>query len=119
MHEGKMVQTGACHKTHPKESKKPLPNTKDSVESEPYSGVCALKEGDVFIAAPRNGVNSAFRPKTINERLEIKDHLADFSKPVGSAFLQKGFNSNLEIPGYNEPILNGKGFSFNPNPNER
>jgi len=33
--------------------------------------------------------------------------------------VQKSFNSNLEIPGYNDPTLNGKGYSFNNLPNER
>lgn len=46
---------------------------------------------------PRHGSSNAFKPKTLNERLEIKDHLASFNNRL--AFLEKGMNSNLEIPG--------------------
>jgi len=56
--------------------------------------------------------------------VEKKEHLGDFNK--GAAFIQthmanttSGLNSNLEIPGYNDSTLNGKGYSFNSLPNER
>lgn len=67
------------------------------------------------MSAPRDGgINSAFKKKTLNERLEIKESLAGRMR-----FAEKSVNSNLEIPGYNNPEINGKGFSFNANPNER
>jgi len=51
--------------------------------------------------------------------VEIKEHIAAFTTKK-AAFIQiKGVNSNLEIPGYNEPTLNGKGWTFNQLPNER
>jgi len=51
-------------------------------------------------------------------------HRIDYPANLGAgaekkAFLQKGLNSNLEIPGYNSPTLNGKGYTFNVTPNER
>jgi len=96
MFEGKMVQTGACKRVHSKE-KKPLPTNSDSTYETPLNGTCGPKEGEIFIAKPRFGSgNSAFRSKTLNERLEIKDSLAAVA---GKSFIQtSGVNSNLEIP---------------------
>jgi len=76
---------------------------------------CALKEGDIYINWDRNTGNSAFTPKTWPERVEDK-HKVDYPANLGGdkkeekkSFIQKGLNSNLEIPGYNSPTLNGKG----------
>jgi len=84
------------------------------------AGECVQKEGDIWISKPHNSsASSAFKPKTMEERLIIKEALGDSNLSKSLKFIQKGFNSNLEIPGYNNPELNGKGFSFNSHPNER
>lgn len=65
---------------------------------------------------PRDTTNSAFKPLTLIDRLLIKEGLG------GKSFMQKSkgsFNSNLEIPGYQSPTMNGKGYTFNAVPNER
>lgn len=54
------------------------------------------KPGDIYISKPVNETTNVFKPKTLNERLMIKDHLAEIGRLL---FLQKAFNSNLEIPG--------------------
>jgi hypothetical protein len=75
-----------------------------------------MKKGDIFVNFGKGSV-SAFAPKTWPERVEIKHMIGDFT--TKKAFIQKGFNSNLEIPGYNDPTLNGKGYTFNQLPHER
>lgn len=78
-----------------------------------------LKQGDIFINKTKLAANaSAFKPVTWPERVEMKHKIGEFTAGRKS-FIQKGFNSNLEIPGYNNPELNGKGYTFNQLPNER
>lgn len=124
MVEGKMVQSGGCRQIV--KDKIQYPNNKDSTSTTRHGGVCALKEGDIYINWNKNGQNSAFKPKTWPERVEIKNMigypselLANAGAAEKKAFIQKGFNSNLEIPGQNNPVLNGKGYTFNQLPNER
>lgn len=76
----------------------------------------------MYVNWDKNANASAFKPKTWPERVEDKSHIGDFTMKK-KFFLQlsaksKG-NSNLEIPGYSSPVLNGKGYTFNQLPNER
>lgn len=68
-----------------------------------------LKKGDIYVAwNQKSGGGNAFKPLTWPERVEIKERI-DYApnlpapKEGGAeekkSFLQKGFNSNLEIPG--------------------
>lgn len=80
-----------------------------------------MKKGEIWVNKAKATPN-AFDPKTWPERVEVKEHLGDVNKGAGGAFIQthththirtntkfKGVNSNLEIPGYNDSNLNGKG----------
>lgn len=104
--EGKMVQSGACYKG----SKNPrsYPNNNDSTSLDSFGGTCMLKKGDIYINRSK-GTSNPFTPKTWPERVEIKENIAKYT--LKKSFIQKGLNSNLEIPGYSNPTLNGKGYS--------
>lgn len=75
-----------------------------------------MKEGEIFINNNRNNSANPFAARTWPERVLDKHIIGDFTN---KAFIQKGFNSNLEIPGYSNPDMNGKGYSFNNLPAER
>jgi len=109
-----MVQSGACKQGIKKPH--PFPNNKDSINTESFKGSCMLKVGDIFVNRGM-AVVSPFVPKTWPERVEIKTNIGNFSDKGAKSFMQ--INSNLEIPGYNNPVLNGKGYTFNQLPNER
>lgn len=60
-----------------------------------------LKEGPIYVNYDRS-ISSPFAAKTWPERVEIKNQTGYPSELGGaapSAFIQKGYNSNLEIPG--------------------
>lgn len=64
-----------------------------------------MKVGDIYISKPLAGASKggAFsKPQTLNERLILKDHLAELNRLLfvqTGASSQKSFNSNMEIPG--------------------
>lgn len=85
-----------------------------------------MKTGDIFVAAPsslgtsvmnrsasfmsalREGLGANYRFKQEPEKKEGDD-----------ANNPQALHSSLEIPGYNNSNINGKGYSFNPHPQER
>eukprot|EP00341_Mesodinium_pulex_P009902 CAMPEP_0116921814 /NCGR_PEP_ID=MMETSP0467-20121206/21874_1 /TAXON_ID=283647 /ORGANISM="Mesodinium pulex, Strain SPMC105" /LENGTH=197 /DNA_ID=CAMNT_0004599993 /DNA_START=408 /DNA_END=1001 /DNA_ORIENTATION=+ len=138
MVEGKMEQTGACmvnievgsDPSKPNE----IPTNKDSVSMGSSKGQCQMKEGTIFVAAPKtNSVtvlagadeDTPSAAALLLKRNQSRHHLGEYNRNYSgkgvferSRFKQNP-NSLLDIPPYNSPNINGKGYTFNPHPEER
>lgn len=88
-----MVQAGACYKGS--KNTRSYPNNSDNASFDSFGGTCLLKKGDIYINRSKGSTNP-FIPKTWPERVSIKEKIGAVSK---KSFIEKSFNSNLEIPG--------------------
>lgn len=82
------------------------------------------KEGDIYVSEPGKMSQMRAPPKLM--RNNVKESLLYFIEKSEKTISREDppaapadLNSNLEIPGYNNSHINGKGYSFNPHPTER